>query len=474
MMNQRFIPNCSSGVYSRKIFLILLTQLVLTYSVAQKPGEVLSLSKALDIASSNYGEVKVKELYIQAQKAHEQEVKREYIPAFKLHGQVDYGTANSVPGTYFPYGIVVPISGGITNANNPNPVYGALGMGYVEWAPFSFGQYRARVQESDLELKLAGADADQERFYNKIYVTQAYLDALVAIRLLELQEKNLLRTVQVHDVISETAKNGLRPGVDTSFANSEVSKAKLNVLEAQKNEAEQFGRLADLLGIESINFSLDTVAFFQSSPNSVIAPAVDVTANPILKIYATRQSLSEIREKEIFRNYFPKISVLGVANGRGSGIMSNGHYDESLSAGVPLSRFNYAAGLACTFNILDYPRMRAEEKAEQFRTAAAKTELDEQTLNLKNEMTLANERFRIAQEQLKQAPIQYDAASDFYKQRFAMYQTGLSNIVDLSQALYNLSRAEADYAIARDAVWKALLLKASVSGDFNSFMNSIK
>ncbi|MFI5149026.1 MAG: TolC family protein [Bacteroidia bacterium] len=436
-------------------------------------AQELSLPKALETAASNFGQIKAKELYGKAQEDEVKQVKRQYIPSLKLHEQLDYSTANSVPGTYFPYGIVVPISGGITNTNNPAPVYGSIGMGYLEWVPFSFGQYKARVDESRIILNIYNADAEQERFYNRIYVTQAYLDALVATRLLTLQQKNLDRNLLVRTVVISISKNGLRPGVDTSFVNSEVARARLNVLEAQKNEAEQRHNLAQLMGIASSEFQLDTATFFLQLPVENLTLSADISANPVLKVYSARQTLSEAREKQIFRDYFPKISVLGVVSGRGSGILYNGKYDESFSGGAAMSRFNYGAGVACTFNILDYPRMNASRQAERYRTEAAKTELEEKTLDLKNDLTLAGEKLRIAFEQMKQVPIQYASAADFYKQKLAMYQSGLSNIIDLSQALYNLSRAEADNAIARDAVWKALLYRVSVTGDFTVFLNSI-
>jgi outer membrane protein TolC len=461
----------------RKVILSLFIVFFLCHTgnlCAQENKDLLSLSKAIETADANYGAVKAKDFYVKAQEENIKQVRREYLPSLKLHEQVNYATANSVTGTYFPSGVVVPISGGINRANNFNPVYGSLGMGYLEWAPFSFGQFKAKVDESKIKLSLYSADAEQEKFFNHIYVTQAYLDALVASRLRTLQLKNLERTLIVHDVVRLTALNGLRAGVDTSFLNAEVARARINVMEAEKNEAEQRKNLADLMGVETAANQLDTTTFFLAVPSSTAAISPDITTNPLLKLYIAQRDLSANREKEIFRNYFPKLSLLGVASGRGSGILYNGTYDESFSGGTAMSRFNYGGAITCTFNILDYPRMRSEQAAERYKTEAAKTQLDEKTLDLKNDLTLANEKLRIALEQMKQVPIQYQSALDFYNQKLAMYKNGLATIIDLSQALYNLSRAEADNAISRDAVWKALLLRASVSGDFTSFLNNIK
>ena len=63
------------------------------------------------------------------------------------------------------------------------------------------------------------------------------------------------------------------------------------------------------------------------------------------------------------------------------------------------------------------------------------------------------------------------AASDAYIQKSVLYKNGLRNMVDITQSLYALNRAETDRAIANKNVWQALLLKAAASGDFDLLMN---
>jgi hypothetical protein len=70
-----------------------------------------------------------------------------------------------------------------------------------------------------------------------------------------------------------------------------------------------------------------------------------------------------------------------------------------------------------------------------------------------------------------EAPVQVKAASDAYTQKTVMYKNGLSTIVDLTQALFVLNRAETDRDIAFSNVWQALLLKAAALGDFGLFIN---
>jgi len=59
-------------------------------------------------------------------------------------------------------------------------------------------------------------------------------------------------------------------------------------------------------------------------------------------------------------------------------------------------------------------------------------------------------------------------------QKTVLYKNGLTNIVDVQQALYNLNRAETDMSVAYINVWQALLLKAAASGDFDLFIKQVK
>jgi hypothetical protein len=52
-----------------------------------------------------------------------------------------------------------------------------------------------------------------------------------------------------------------------------------------------------------------------------------------------------------------------------------------------------------------------------------------------------------------------------------LYKNGLTTIVEVTQALYTLNRAETDRDISNNNVWQALLLKAAASGDFSLFLN---
>ena len=93
---------------------------------------------------------------------------------------------------------------------------------------------------------------------------------------------------------------------------------------------------------------------------------------------------------------------------------------------------------------------------------------------IKAQLALAEIKIANALATYQEAPLQVKAASDAYLQRTVLYRNGLTTIVDVTQSLYALNRAETDRDIAYNNVWQAFLLKAAAGGDFQMFINGLK
>jgi outer membrane protein TolC len=113
--------------------------------------------------------------------------------------------------------------------------------------------------------------------------------------------------------------------------------------------------------------------------------------------------------------------------------------------------------------------VKQQVKAQQFISDAYQNEYNQVTTELKNQLSLSDERIENSLQSVHEVPLQYKAASDAYVQKTVLYKNGLTDIVDLQQALYTLNRAQTDLSVAYVNVWQALLLKAATSGDFELF-----
>jgi outer membrane protein TolC len=128
-------------------------------------------------------------------------------------------------------------------------------------------------------------------------------------------------------------------------------------------------------------------------------------------------------------------------------------------------------GISATWNLTDLIRVHKAVTTQHHFTDAYQDEFELQRNTLQEQLNLADKRMAIALKEYNEAPVQLKAASDAYLQKSTLYQNGLATIVDVTQALYNVNRAETDRDIAYNGLWQALLFKAVVSGDLNLFLS---
>jgi len=143
-------------------------------------------------------------------------------------------------------------------------------------------------------------------------------------------------------------------------------------------------------------------------------------------------------------------------------------------AGANLRRFDYAIGITCTFNILDYMRVHNEYLSQKDKTSALTEEYNQLTSDTKANLAISNTRIEFARKQKQETPIQYFAAENAYNQSKARYESGLATLTEVSQSLYLLNRASADKVIANNNLWRAYLQKAANTGNLSDFLNQIK
>ena len=450
-----------------KMIQLVLACMVCTSITAQLKS--LSLKDALILAEKNYPQIKAKQLQVSSAKANILASQMDYLPNIKLHAQIDNATANSLAGTYFPYGVVVPISGAINNTSDPKSYFGSIGLAYLELPLYGFGQIRAKVNISKASYATELGAYENEKFNMYIRVCISYLDFLSYHQLKIVQEKNLDRALTLQKSIIANVRNGLKPGVDSSFAAAEISNAKLQLFELEKKENEQKNILANSIGILNNDFNPDTMSF--SNALLKLDTIHSVINHPLVQYFESRIKESQAKEHYIALNYLPKFSLLGADWGRGSGLspISKSENSTSFNEGTNLTRFNYAIGIACTFTISDIPKNILLKRVEHLKIASEKENLNGIKQELKNEQQLADDNLVLSLKQANEAPNQLKAGTDNYNQKLTMYNNGLASIVDLAQALYNLNRAETAQTIYINAAWKALLFKAESIGDLSIF-----
>lgn len=455
--------------------LAFLSVLFVFRATAQK---VMTMKDAEDLALSNYASIKAKASQLNASKAFLKETKTEYLPDVSVSAQQDYGTINGQNGPLFGYhGLSAASSGPALPNQNWNAAFGALYLANVNWDFFTFGRSVEKVKVQKSIVSLNENDLAQEQFQHKVRVASTYLNLLAAQQLAKAAKDNLTRSTDLQTVVVARVKNGLNPGVDSSLANAEVSNARIALTNAEQTVQDQSNQLANYLGIAPQSFLLDSVFVTKAPADAEKQPSLNPDEHPLLKYYRNRIGVSDEQAKYYSTFSYPTFSLFGVYQGRGSGFSSNyatdqNAYTGSYGTGVDPTRYNYLFGVGMVWNITNPFRVHYQVKSQKFTSEQYRNEYDLVGEQLRDQQALAETRITNALKNFKEVPVEVKAASDAYNQKYALYKNGLANIVDFTQALYTLNRAEIDKDIASNNVWQALLFKAAATGDFGIFINN--
>jgi len=463
-----------------KHLIILLLSVFFLISSSNAQDTVLSVKRAEKIALENYGTIKARVNEIKSAQASVKEAISEYLPDVSLSAQQVYGTVNGTNGPLAPYhGLAVASSGPALGNQNWNAAFGSLYVSNVNWDFFTFGRSREKVAVQNKIVNLDQSDLAQEQFEHEIRVASTYLNLLVSQQLAKAQKDNLDRTLEVLKVVIARVKNGLNPGVDSSLANADVANAKIALTNAQEVVNEQANQLAIYLAIVPApkDFLLDTT-FEKKLPSDILAPpATSPEAHPLLNFYRNRVDVSNEQARYLGTLGNPTLSAFGIFQGRGSGFKSaystdQNEYSGSYGAGADPTRYNYLLGVGFFWDITTPFRTHFQVRAQKYTSAQYQDDYDVVDQQLRDQQILADTKINNAVKNAQEAPAELKAANDAYNQKKALYGNGLATIVDITDALYTVYRAEVDVDIALNNVWQALLYKSAATGDFGLFINN--
>lgn len=459
-----------------KQFLIpLLSILCIVSAHAQN---VLTMPEAIELGLTNYGPIKSKTFQTQSAEQSLSEAKREYLPNVVLSAQQVYGTINGQNGPAYGFGGFGVASSGLPlPEQNWNAAFGALYLANFNWEVFSFGRAHGRVEVARAGLKISESDLVQEKFQHQVRVAASYLNVLATQRLANAQKKNLERAQTIQRSITARAKGGLVAGVDSALANAEVANAKIALLRALDLQQEEQGKFALLTGNSNVDFQLDSTFIF-NSPRGEVADTISNLIHPVLNYYQSRVDQNNAQLRLSRKSYFPSVNLVGIIQTRASGFEAQYIQDQTAftrrySDGIVPTRSNYLIGVGLVWNLTSILRTSSQVKAFSYSNMALQADLDLAKQQLDVQAQIADTKLSNALLIQKEAPIQVQSATDAYTQKSALYRNGLTTLVDVTQTLYALNRAETDRDLAFINVWQALLLKAAAAGDISLFTNEL-
>lgn len=454
------------------------------------PSAVLPLNRAISLALQNYPSIRAREAMLRSGQAAVAETKDHRLPSLNLYEQVDAGTSNNLGAAYFSAGIVPSLSGVSARPENLGTVSsGNIGAAYLQWQVTNFGGFRAEVREAYSRLKVDSMDVQKEQFYIASIVLQSYLDLIRNYELSQVQWENLQRADTIRMAIRNYVLSGLRPGVDSSLASAEYSKARLDWLDVYNRFSQSKVQLSLLTALDTAAIGPDLgneTLLFRNMDSSISGmsdrgslggesgQAGAATGHPFLNYFHSIYENGQAMEQLIRKSYFPKVYFLGAGWMKGSSINADGSFDRGLSSGLGYTRSNYLAGLGVTYDLFNLRREKDRLNVQRFQTESALHNYEEQKRSLDNANLQASVNLRTAVAKFDEIPVQLGAATDAYRQRLTQYNAGLANIIDLTSALNVLNRAQTEMIDAKDGVWRAIVQKAYADNGIYQLISTLK
>ncbi len=304
-----------------------------------------------------------------------------------------------------------------------------------------FGRTRNLVASSKLQEKAQNANALATTEDIVLATDQAFYNALEAQALLKVARQNVDTRNTTDTQVSEMTKNKLKSTLDLSFADVNLSQAKLLLLDAQNNADSTMAALDAVLGLDrQVTYDLAD----ETTPLQPPAPSPDQLIQLGLQQRPDLQALHYNQQAAVKFSHaqrdqmFPTISAAGTAGS------------------VPIRPAQYyvanwwgAAGVNMNIPIFNGFLYSSQAKEASIRAEAA----SEQTRGLRDQIvrdirtswlaaSTAYQRVSVTAELLKQANLALRLAK-------TRYQMGLSSIVELSQAEYQQTDAAIGYTNAQ-------------------------
>jgi outer membrane protein len=304
-----------------------------------------------------------------------------------------------------------------------------------------FGRTRNLVASAQLQEKARTADAEASRQDIVLATDQVFFAAIEAQETLQVALQTVSARQTITDQVSALTSSKLRSDLDLSFAQVNLSQAKLLQLNAQNNLDAAKAALSAVLGYDKqMNFQLvddeESLPPLPASSEALIAQAMQ--NRPDLQSLQFNELAARKFSKAQHEQLLPTISALGVVGGTPMGssqyFTTNWYGAVGGNVSIPIFngfRFSAQASQAT---------LQAQAATEETRAVRELVVRDVQTAWLNANTAL--QRVTVTTELLKQA----NTALDLAKTR---YDLGLSSIVELSQAELQQTEAAIGNANAR-------------------------
>jgi outer membrane protein len=434
---------------------------------AQTESAALTLKDAVQLALKSYPALKERRARAQAAEEGVGVARTAYLPRLDMVWQENRATTNNVFGLLLPQSIVPPISGPVLGTHSYDSVWGSAAGVLLTWEAIDFGVRKANIDVARAQTQLAKAQTALTELDVASAAADAFLTVLAADESVRAARANVDRLQVFADVVRTLTGNQLRPGADRSRAEAELAVARNQLSQAIQVADLARASLADAIGAAGTTPQL-APGPLTTIPEVATAP-LDLKSHPAAQVSEAGIDAVKARERGLDRAYFPHLVLQSAYAGRSSGAEVPGI--GAAASGAWLQVPNWAVGAQVTFPAFDVFSINARKRVEVQNELAETAHYELTIQSLTTQDAKARALLRAATEIAKNTPVEREAATAGESQARARYQNGLASITEVAEAQRLLAQAEADDAVARLGVWRAMLATAQAHGDLAPFLD---
>ena len=439
-------------------------------------GQTISLQTLLDRLATNNELLKSGKSYVQAKQAEVRSVAYDRLPNLNTMYQATIGSDNNVQGPYLSMGILPSVTGGSRAMSNTNPVAGNTALAGLDWEAVNFGRYKAQTDVAKAGLLTQNSIFAKSQYDLNGIAAAYYIELLRQYELALINQDNVARLQQLLTSIDGLVINGIRPGVDSSIASSELSKSKVSLYDAQKSLAQTQSQLSALTGLPVTSILADTISedkIISTGGTFAFSAVIDTAHHPDIELYSSLYGLSRAKLNLEKKRFYPKIFLDADAWTRGSSLSSADQFNALQDGYIP-QRVNYFVGLTLTYDFMNIVRKKLSASVSKYESEASAHQLEQAKIDINNSLQQSLIESDYERKRLNETSHQLQSASVAYEQQANLYRNGLSSIIELDVALSYYIQARKDYLDSKVGYMRSILNYSLVTNSFNSMVQALK
>ncbi|MGD9124747.1 MAG: TolC family protein [Desulfarculaceae bacterium] len=381
-------------------------------------SKTLTLEKALELALSRNPSITASQSQVQAAQGRVTQARAGYLPNLSVSSSYNRKYSYS------------PDSSSSSNGNDYDDYLAKTSLSQLI---YDFGATTGKIDStiSSLESSRKSLQDTAAGLYRDVKLT--FLEALKKQQLVEVNRESL-RVQEKHLAQARALyKNGMRPRIDVTKSETEVSQARLTLLQSEYAMRNSFTNLEALLGgsLGSQGYQGLAEVVIDLRPPEQLEP---LTAQGLKKRPDMLQLKSQVQAakaglESVLGGYWPRLNATG---------------SYTLSDDEPALEDNaWQAGVTLTWDIFTGFRHEGEKTEAQAEVDRLQALVKSKELAIVSEVTQSYLTVKEAYEAIEVARTALSQARENMKQAEGRYQAGRSNAVELSdaQVLYTQSQS---------------------------------